>query len=119
MYLTEVGPQRIVAAIVFVGQGLGENNGRGEPESVLLEQDRRDRIPGLRGQMHRHLLGLCRLMGTSGNSFRAGGYRRICVADGWDCNEWCEAGSCSGIARPGRPGEIVVAGGLSDNVICM
>src|SRR5690242_3357303 len=85
MYLTEISPERIVAAVVFVGQWLGENDVGSEPERILLEQDWRDRIPGLRGQMHRRLeLLIERQMGVPASSR---GSRRICVADGWDCTE--------------------------------
>ena len=79
--LTEVGPKRIVAAVVFVGQGLGEHDVRGEPESVLLEQDRRDRISGLRGQMHRRQLLGCSMGTPAANGARVG-LRRVWVANG-------------------------------------
>jgi hypothetical protein len=68
--------------------------------------------------MHRQLeLLIERQMGISA---RGVGSQRIYVADGWDSNERGEGGSCRyGIARPGRPGEIVVPGAPSDNVTWM
>jgi hypothetical protein len=68
--------------------------------------------------MHRRLkLLIERQMGVSVTNE---GSRRICGADGQNCKDSGEVGSCRyDIARPGRPGEIVVLGALIDNVIRM